>query len=86
LIPKIIFKGKGCPSCNSLGYRGRFGIFEAMEIDDKIKKLLIDPQFSLEAIRKELRADGFKTMFEDGLLKVQLGKTTFEEVLRVIRE
>ncbi len=86
LIPKIIFKGKGCPSCNSFGYRGRFGIFEAMEIDDKIKKLLIDPQFSLEAIRKELRADGFKTMFEDGLYKVQLGKTTFEEVLRVIRE
>src|SRR3989344_7105198 len=83
LIPKIIFKGKGCPSCNSFGYRGRFGIFEAMEIDDKIKKLLIDPQFSLEAIRKELRANGFKTMFEDGLSKVQLGKTTFEEVLRV---
>lgn len=86
LIPKIIFKGKGCPSCNSFGYRGRLGIFEVMEISDSIKKLLIEPQFSLEAVRKELKNSGFKTMFEDGLSKVRLGKTTFEEVLRVIRE
>jgi len=86
LIPSIIYSGKGCSSCNSLGYRGRFGIFEALEINDKIKKLIIEPEFNLEAIRKEIRADGFKTMFEDGLVKVQLGKTTIEEILRVIRE
>jgi len=85
-VPKIIFKGKGCSSCNFLGYRGRLGIYEAMEISDKIKKLIIAPEFSVEEIRKELRAVGFKTMFEDGLYKVQLGKTTIEEVLRVIRE
>lgn len=85
-VPKIIFKGKGCTSCNFLGYKGRFGIFEAMEISDKIKKLIIEPEFSVEEVRKELRASGFKTMFEDGLYKVQTGKTTIEEVLRVIRE
>ncbi|MBI4085523.1 MAG: type II/IV secretion system protein [Candidatus Liptonbacteria bacterium] len=85
-IPKIIYKGKGCNSCNMLGYRGRLGIFEALEIDDKMKKLIIEPQLNLEGIRKELKAIGFKTMFEDGLYKVQLGKTTIEEVLRVIRE
>ncbi len=85
-IPKIIYKGRGCPSCNFFGYRGRLGIFEILEIDDKIKKLIIEPQFSLENIKKEIMAGGFKTMFEDGLYKVQLGETTIEEVLRVIRE
>ncbi len=85
-IPKVIYKGRGCPSCNFFGYRGRLGIFELLEIDDKIKKLIIEPQFSLENIKKEVLASGFKTMFEDGLYKVQLGETTVEEVLRVIRE
>ena len=85
-VPKIIYKGKGCNSCNMLGYRGRMGIFEALEMNDKIKRLVIQPQFNLESIRKEIQNGGFKTMFEDGLYKVQLGKTTIEEVLRVIRE
>ncbi|MEK7212673.1 MAG: ATPase, T2SS/T4P/T4SS family, partial [Patescibacteria group bacterium] len=85
-IPKLFFRGKGCNICNGSGYRGRVGIFETLEVTDTIKKLIIDPQFDLEAIRKEARRGGSKTMFEDGLMKVQLGTTTIEEVLRVIRE
>ena len=61
-------------------------IFEALEITDKIKKAIIEPRFNPETVRQEARADGFRTMFEDGLDKVQLGQTTIEEVLRVIRE
>ena len=85
-IPKVLFKGKGCGVCSETGYRGRLGIFEALEITDKIKKTIIEPRFSPETVRQEARADGFKTMFEDGLDKIQLGQTTIEEVLRVIRE
>lgn len=85
-IPKLLFQGKGCSSCNSVGYQGRLGIFEALEITDKIRKAIVEPQFNPEAVRQEARADGFKTMFEDGLNKIQLGLTTIEEVLRVIRE
>lgn len=86
VIPGLIYKGKGCQSCNGSGYRGRMGIFEILEVDDEMKKIIINPTFSLENIRKNLRAKGFKTMFEDGLYKAQLGKTTVDEVLRVIRE
>ncbi len=85
-IPTILFKGKGCPACNFAGYRGRLGIFEILEINESIKKTIIDPRFSLETVRQAVRENSFKTMFEDGLLKVQLGLTTIEEVLRVIRE
>jgi general secretion pathway protein E len=42
--------------------------------------------FNLDECRKIARANGMKTMFEDGLIKVGQGKTTIEEVLRVIRE
>jgi type IV pilus assembly protein PilB len=85
-IPKTLYAGKGCSSCGMTGYRGRLGIYEAFEVDEKIKELIINPEFSLEALRVQARASGMKTMFEDGLEKVETASTTLEEVLRVIRE
>ncbi len=85
-MPRIFFRGKGCSSCGDSGYRGRVGIFEALAVSDKIKKDMLAPSFDLEAARADSRAEGGRTMFEDGLEKVQLGVTTIEEVLRVIRE
>jgi len=85
-VPKVFFRGKGCGVCNMSGYRGRMAIFEVLEITDIIKKIIIEPNFSLEVLKKQARQQGSKSMFEDGLAKVQLGLTTIEEVLRVIRE
>ncbi len=85
-IPKTLFRGKGCATCGMTGYRGRLGIYEAFEVDEKMKELIISPEFDLEAIRTQARAAGMKTMFEDGLQKVEVALTTLEEVLRVIRE
>jgi type IV pilus assembly protein PilB len=84
--PKTIYKGKGCSACGMTGYRGRMGIYEMLEINDVIKKLITVQPLDLEAVRTEARKRGMKTMFEDGLLKVEIAQTTLEEVLRVIRE
>jgi len=85
-VPKILYRGKGCSACGMTGYRGRLGIFEALEINDKIKKIIIDPRFSLEELREEASRSVMKTMFEDGMEKAERAVTTVEEVLRVIRE
>jgi type II secretory ATPase GspE/PulE/Tfp pilus assembly ATPase PilB-like protein len=85
-VPKVLYRGKGCSACGMTGYRGRIGIFEALEINDKIKKIIVDPHFSLEELREEARRSGMKTMFEDGVLKAERAITTIEEVLRVIKE
>ena len=85
-IPKTLYGGKGCSSCGQTGYRGRCGIYEAFQVDEKMKEIIVQPQFSLEALREQAQASGMKTMFEDGLRKVELAQTTLEEVLRVIRE
>lgn len=85
-IPKILYAGKGCSACGSTGYRGRLGIYEAFQVDEKIKELIVKPEFSLELLRAQAQESGMKTMFEDGLQKVEIGQTTLEEVLRVIRE
>jgi len=85
-IPKTLYAGKGCSSCGMTGYRGRLAIYEAFEVDEKMKTLIIQPHFDLQAVRVQAQASGMKTMFEDGLQKVEVAETTLEEVLRVIRE
>ena len=85
-MPKVFYRGKGCLTCGGTGYRGRLGIFEVLDVTEKIRKLIIDPHFSLDGLRAATREQGMKTMFEDGLDKVELALTSIDEVLRAIRE
>lgn len=85
-LPRVLYRGKGCSSCGNSGYRGRAGIFETLEINDSIRKIITAPNFSLDALYEAARKNGMKTMFEDGLEKAALAITTLEEILRVIRE
>ncbi len=84
--PKFLYRGRGCPACNQTGYRGRAGIFEVLNVDEEIRKLIISPDFSLDNLNALARKKGMVTIFEDGLKKASTGITTIEEVLRVIRE
>lgn len=85
-VPRLIYAGKGCPACGGSGYQGRIGIFEVLNISENIRKIIISPDFSLDRLKKQATAEGMITMFEDGLRKVELGITTVEELMRVIRE
>ncbi len=85
-IQKTLYRGKGCSVCGMTGYRGRLGIYEIMEVDEKMRVFIASPDFGLEKFRELAREAGMQTMFEDGLRKVELALTTLEEVLRVIRE
>lgn len=85
-IPRFLYRGRGCFSCNHTGYRGRVGIFEVLNIDEDLRKMIIQPEFSLDTLTRTARAKGMISMFEDGLRKAETGVTTLEEVLRVIRE
>ena len=51
-----------------------------------MKELIVAPHFDLASVRAQAQASGMKTMFEDGLRKVEIAMTTLEEVLRVIRD
>ncbi|MFH1758998.1 MAG: GspE/PulE family protein [Patescibacteria group bacterium] len=85
-LPATLYKGTGCPACGKTGYRGRVGIFEILSVSEKIRKLIVNPKFTLGALRVAAKEEGMASMFEDGLRKVERGMTTVEEVLRVIRE
>ena len=85
-IPKVLYHGKGCASCQNTGYWGRIGIFEVLDASREVRELVTNPDFSLDILNTLARKQGMITMLEDGLRKVELGMTTVEEVLRVIRE
>lgn len=78
------FKGKGCPLCQKTGYLGRVGIFEILDMQEPIKKLVLKKADASQIKEGAIRA-GMTTMIEDGLEKVENGVTTIEEILRVTR-
>ena len=78
----VVFRGKGCPSCNFTGYRGRVAIHEVLTVDSQIRNLISDSA-STSTIRQYVKEKGMKFLIDDGFEKVQKGITTTEEILRV---
>lgn len=79
-----LYRGKGCKYCNDSGYTGRVGIFEVLEVSEKIKAMIMNRKNSDE-IKEQAIKEGMTTMIQDGLQKALTGVTTLEEVLRVSR-
>jgi general secretion pathway protein E len=75
----------GCEDCGGTGYSGRTTISELLVIDDRIREAIGRRSQDQRAIEQLARAAGFRTLYEDGLVKVGAGETTLEEVLRVTR-
>jgi len=80
--PLRVKAGKGCHQCRYTGLKGRTGIFELMEVDEAVKKLIAAEKDTI-SIRQALRQKGMETLKECGIRRMMAGETTFEEVLRV---
>jgi type II secretory ATPase GspE/PulE/Tfp pilus assembly ATPase PilB-like protein len=81
----ILQRGKGCKACGKTGFLGRTGIFEALQISDRVRRTVLEHQPTGE-IHKVGVEEGMVTLKQDGYLKVLEGLTTIEEVLRVARD
>ncbi len=82
--PPTLYHPKGCSECNHLGYRGRTGIYELIEIDDDSRTAIHDGG-SEQQLEKLARRHS-TSIREDGWRRVLAGTTSVEEVLRVSRE
>jgi type II secretory ATPase GspE/PulE/Tfp pilus assembly ATPase PilB-like protein len=78
----ILYRAKGCPECNNMGYHGRIGLFELLIASDNIKHMIISRK-SIAAIRKIATSEGMKTLLQCGVIKVLDGETDVTEVLSV---
>ncbi|WP_416399089.1 type II secretion system ATPase GspE [Allohahella sp. A8] len=79
--PPRIYRPTGCPECNQLGYRGRLGIYEVIEVDEGMRQLIHKQAGEME-MEKYARARG-PSIHADGVQKILQGVTSVEEVLRV---
>jgi type II secretory ATPase GspE/PulE/Tfp pilus assembly ATPase PilB-like protein len=75
-------RGAGCDYCEDIGYQGRIGIFEILEVSSGLSQLISQMSPSNKLLT-QAKADGMVTMREDGLKKVAAGITTLDEVLKV---
>jgi type IV pilus assembly protein PilB len=76
------FRGKGCPTCNKVGYRGRRAIFEVMSAGPEIRTAVMN-QLPTPEIETMAIASGMTTLRERCLQLVREGVTTFDEFVRL---
>ncbi len=69
-----------CKNCNGSGYKGRVGIFELMIVNEEIRDLITRRSDSVTIANVAVK-NGMKPLIEDGMLKIEQGITTKEEVL-----
>ena len=89
-LPKLdktlkLKRGRGCPDCLGTGYKGRIGIFEIIQINEQMERLINSSPSHIQ-IKDLAVKEGLINMYQDGLIKVLQGITTTEEVERVIGE
>lgn len=80
-----VYKGRGCEKCSGTGYHGRIAIFELMQLNEEIRRLIMRNE-DASILNEAARRNGMKNLREDGWHKVATGMTTAEEVIRVTQE
>ncbi len=83
LHEREIYRAKGCDYCKNTGYKGRTGIHELLMMNDALRDLVLQ-HAAAYAIQKVAVEHGMRLLKEDALEKVLLGRTSLEEVVRVI--
>jgi type IV pilus assembly protein PilB len=78
----LFYRKRGCPRCGNTGYRGRVGVFQFLEMSGRLEQLASE-KASRDVISEAARAEGMRTMWEDGITKVAAGLTSTEELARV---
>jgi type II secretory ATPase GspE/PulE/Tfp pilus assembly ATPase PilB-like protein len=84
-VPKPEEVDKPCKQCGGLGFFGRTGLFELLEVDDRIRELLVK-QPKLDLVRKAARLAGMRPFQEEGVVLVAKGATSLAELQRVLKE
>ncbi|HEU4366786.1 MAG TPA: GspE/PulE family protein [Methylomirabilota bacterium] len=78
----VLYRGRGCASCDSTGFSGRSGLHELLVATEPMKKLIQSKARVAEMVRVA-RDEGMTTLAQDGILKVLDGLTDLKQVRSV---
>ncbi|MBF0554517.1 MAG: type IV-A pilus assembly ATPase PilB, partial [Nitrospirae bacterium] len=73
--------GAGCDACNQTGYKGRIALYEVMPVKNELRELILGGA-TVDELKREAIKLGMLTLRQSGLVKVNEGVTTVDEVLR----
>ncbi len=79
---KHVYRGRGCKRCGNIGYRGRQGLFEMLEMTNTLRELAFK-RAPTNLMRRAARESGMRSLLDDGKAKILRGITTPEEVARI---
>lgn len=75
-----VWEGEGCKECRGTGYMGRSGLFEVMDMNDRLKAM-VSGSVELAMIVEAAKQEGLVTLREIAINKMLEGVTTYEEVI-----
>lgn len=78
-----LYKANGCITCNNTGYKGREAVFEFLTVTEEMKRLILD-RATVTEVKALAISQGMHTLKDEGLYKVMEGRTSLEELMRVI--
>jgi len=78
----VLYRPTGCTACHGTGYSGRIALFEFLPVTDTVARLILRRADARE-IEDAARADGHKSLVDEGYAKAAQGLTSVEEVMRV---
>lgn len=76
-------KGRGCPLCYDSGYKGRIACHEILTVNPKLQRLIVKNP-TQDDLNEFVKESAMKTLYDDGIERALQGKTTLEEVTRVV--
>jgi type IV pilus assembly protein PilB len=77
------YRPVGCNYCAGTGYRGRIALVELMTVTEQIERATVEHKSS-DDIRQIALEQGMRSLRDDGMIKVRMGITSLEEVLRIV--
>lgn len=78
-----LFRGTGCSACNGRGVKGRLAVMELLEFNEELRHAVMMRE-NADTLQNIAVKNGMKTLYQDGLTKLQAGLTTSEELSRAI--
>lgn len=75
----------GCEACGSTGYKGRVALAEVLTVSPHVQKLIFANAPAANLYNQAI-TEGMVPLPMDGFVKVALGITSLEEMLRVVAE
>ena len=79
----VFYQAVGCDKCRGIGYHGRTGIYEFLELTPKLRDGFLRRK-PFEELQELAVKEGFRTLAANGIRKAVEGDTSIDEVLRIV--